>query len=76
MNGLRLKEFRKVSRISQREVARLINTPHSNYWKWESGKATPNAKQILQLCKIFNCTPNDLFGIRGVYEVATMNWDD
>ncbi|CDR30206.1 transcriptional repressor DicA [Acholeplasma oculi] len=76
MNGLRLKVFRESLKMSQRDIAKLMNTTQANYWKLETGKSVPNAKQILQLCKIFKCTPNDLYGIRGVYEVVTMTWDD
>lgn len=70
MNELRLKEYRKVSKMSQRDVAKLLNTPQSNYWKWENGISYPDAKQIMQLCNIFKCTPNDLFGIRGVVKIT------
>lgn len=76
MNGLRLKEYRNSLKMSQRDMANALNMTQANYWRLETGVSIPNAKQILQLCKIFNCTPNDLFGIRGVYEVATASWDD
>ena len=76
MIGNKLKEFRNEAKLSQREVADKMNITQAYYWKWETSKSIPDAKQILQLCKIFNCTPNDLYGIRGVYEVATMTWDD
>lgn len=56
--------------MTQRDVAEALNTPQSNYWKWEKGISMPDARQILQLCDIFNCTPNDLFGIKGVHTVA------
>ncbi len=75
MIGNKLKEFRTAAKLSQRDVAKLMNTPQPHYWRWENEKSIPDAKQILDLCKIFNCTPNDLYGIRGVYEVATMSWD-
>jgi len=69
-------EYRKALKLSQRDLADMMNLSQGQIWRIESGESIPNAKQILQLCKIFNCTPNDLYGIRGVYEVATMTWDD
>lgn len=69
-NVLRLREYREMNNMSQRDVSDLINTPQSNYWKWENGKSLPDAKQILQLCEIFNCSPNDLFGFKGVHAVV------
>lgn len=50
--------------MSQSDVANELNVTQSNYSLWESGKGIPNAKQILQLCRIFNCSPNDLFGYK------------
>ena len=67
---LRLREFRTKLKMSQRDVANKMNMSQPYYWSWEIGESYPNAKQILQLCEVFNCTPNDLFGIHGVYTVA------
>lgn len=69
MDNLKLKEFREANKFSQREIANKLNMTQANYWLWEKGKSFPNAKQIMKLCDIFNCTPNDLFGIKGVHAV-------
>lgn len=69
MDNLKLKEFREAYKFSQREIANKLNMTQANYWLWEKGKSFPNAKQIMQLCEIFKCTPNDLFGIKGVHAV-------
>lgn len=61
MNILRLKEFREQADLSQRDIAVMFDLTQQAYSKWENGKSSPNAVQILQLCKIFNCKPNDLF---------------
>lgn len=76
MVTLRLKEYRESLKMSQRDIADKLNMTQANYWLWEKGKSFPNAKQIKQLCNIFKCTPNDLFGIHGLYEIATEHWDD
>lgn len=67
---LRLKEFRVKVRMSQRELATMLEMTQANYWLWEKGKSFPNAKQIIRLCEIFKCTPNDLFGFKGVHQVV------
>lgn len=67
---LRLKEFRVKERMSQRELATMLEMTQANYWLWEKGKSFPNAKQIIRLCEIFKCTPNDLFGFKGVHQVV------
>lgn len=70
MTMYKLKEFREKFKLSQRAMASKLNITQAAYWKWENSKSLPDAKQILQLCEIFECTPNDLFGIKGVHEVA------
>lgn len=69
MNTLRLKEYRQKLNLTQRDMADRLEMTQANYWLWETGKSFPNAKQILQLCEIFECTPNDLFGFKGDYFV-------
>lgn len=70
MCKLFLKEYRLKSGLFQSQVASLIQTSQSHYQRLETGKSFPNAKQIIKLCSIFKCTPNDLFGIHGIYQVA------
>lgn len=70
MKVLKLKEFREKLNMSQRDVANALQITQAYYWKWENGKGLPNAQQILDLCELFECTPNDLFGIKGVHKVA------
>lgn len=70
MDVLRLKEFREKANLSQRDIARLLNMTQQGYWAWEVGKNSPNPEQILQLCDIFRCTPNELFGVRGQYQTS------
>ncbi|MDY0277172.1 MAG: helix-turn-helix transcriptional regulator [Acholeplasma sp.] len=71
----RVKEFRAKSKLTQREVAKLLNMTQANYCDIENGKVIPNANQILKLCELYKCTPNDILGVKGVYEVATKDWD-
>lgn len=70
MKVLNLKEYRKKLKMSQIEVSELLGVSQSYYSYWELGKRLPDAKQILQLCDIFKCSPNDLFGFRGVHIVV------
>ncbi len=66
---VKLKEFREHLGLNQREIAKLMEMSQVNYHFLETGKSQPNAKQILNFCEIFNCTPNDLFGFKGVHTV-------
>jgi DNA-binding XRE family transcriptional regulator len=75
MSHLLLKEFRDHSGLNQREIALLLNTSQAHYHRLETGKSLPNSKQILKLCEIFKCSPNDLFGFRGVHTVSMAELD-
>lgn len=57
--------------MTQLDVATALNMTQSGYSLLELGKRKADAHQILQLCEIFNCTPNDLFGIKGVHEIIS-----
>lgn len=70
MESLKLKEYRLKSKLNQIQVAECLSVSQSMYSRFEKGKSLPNSKQIIDLCKLFNCTPNDLFGIQGAMTVA------
>lgn len=67
MSELRLKEYRKKLNMSQKSVAEQMNVTQQAYSYWENGTSFPNPTQIRKLCEIFQCSPNDLFGFKGVY---------
>lgn len=71
MERLRLKEYRETLKLSQAEVAEMFGLTQQAYSRWEKGLSFPNAQQIIKLCEIFKCTPNDLFGIKGVHQVVS-----
>lgn len=73
---LKLKEYREKLGLNQREIATMMNMSQPNYWRLEIGKSQPNAKQILQFCDFFKCSPNDLFGFKGVHTVVGASLDD
>ena len=58
--GDNLKSLRKRKKISQEELAELVNVSRQSISKWENGEAYPTMNNILELCKIFNCKINDL----------------
>lgn len=64
MNVLKLKELRIQANLTQFEVSEKMRITQSHYSRWENGNRSPNSKQILELCEVFNCSPNDLFGYK------------
>lgn len=75
MNILRIKEFREALKLSQRDVAKELEITQASFWRLEKGLSIPNAKQVLILCRLFKCTPNDLYGINDLHDAAILNWD-
>ncbi len=55
-----LKRLRKSKNISQEELAHKVGVSRQSVSKWETSEAYPEMNNILQLCKIFHCTINDL----------------
>ena len=58
--GDNLRNLRKSKNISQEALAEKVNVSRQSVSKWETGEAYPEMNNILQLCKIFHCTINDL----------------
>lgn len=75
MSKLLLKDYRVKNGLLQREVADVLDVSQSQYQRLEVGVSLPNSMQILQLCELFRCTPNDLFGFRGVHTVVAAELD-
>ena len=55
-----LKEARKASNLTQRQVATMLDVVESCYANWEQGRTEPNIESLRKLCKIFNVSLDDL----------------
>ena len=55
-----LEYLRKSKKLSQEELANKLNVSRQSVSKWESGAAYPETEKILAICKIFDCTLDDL----------------
>ncbi len=67
----KIKEYRIANKYTQQQVADFLGIAQSQYNKHENGKSIINAKQIIDLCKLFKCSPNDLLGFDGVHSIIT-----
>lgn len=59
--GENLKAARQAKRMTQAQVARLLNKYQPDYSQYESGKIELDYEKMVFLCKLFDITPNDLF---------------
>ena len=61
--GENIKEARKFKGMTQKEVAELFHMTQQQYSRFENGVFELNYQQILEICKLFDITPNDIFDI-------------
>ena len=60
-----LRRFRKARHIQQNEMASWLNVSPKIISSWESGRTEPDIETIRKLCRIFNCTSDELLEIGG-----------
>lgn len=58
--GKYLRQLRSAARLSQQEVADILNKNRSTYTYYETGKCEPDIETIIMLAKIFGVTPSDI----------------
>ena len=61
--GENLKAARQTKGITQKQIAAELKKYQSDYSDYETGKVELDYEKIVYLCRRFDITPNDLFGI-------------
>ncbi len=61
--GQNLKRARKEMKLTQKEVATTLMMTQQQYSRFENGVFELNYAQIMQLCELYEITPNELFGV-------------
>ncbi len=67
---MKIKFYRKLNKLTQREVASLININLSTYRSYEYEKIDPPLKVLLDLSKLFNASIDDIVDnpIKNLYQ--------
>ena len=55
-----LEYLRKQKKLSQEELAYKLGVSRQAVSKWESGAAFPETEKMMSICKIFDCSLDDL----------------
>ena len=55
-----LEYLRKGKKLSQEDLADKLDVSRQSVSKWESGAAYPETEKILSICKIFDCSLDEL----------------
>ena len=58
--GKNIKSFRELNKLSQHQLAKLINTSHVAICKWEQGKADPTTTNLVALSNVFKISLDEL----------------
>ncbi|MCM1437681.1 MAG: helix-turn-helix domain-containing protein [Roseburia sp.] len=61
--GNNLKEARKAAGYTQQQVAEIMLMTQQQYSRFENGIFELNYEQIIKLCKLYDISASDLFGI-------------
>lgn len=59
-----LRAARKEAHLSQREASQRIIKPQQVLSKWELGKSQPHIGDVIELCKIYGLTLDQVFRIQ------------
>lgn len=71
----KIKNYRLLSGLNVSTVCEKTNISLEEYKLMESNKRMLSASQIITLCDLFKCTPNELLGFRGVHTVVAAKID-
>ena len=59
--GENIKSARKAKGLTQKEVAKILFMTQQQYSLFENGIFELNYQQLLDICKILDITPNEIF---------------
>lgn len=60
--SIRIKEYCEKIGIKQADLAERLGVEANTIYRWTSGARIPHWNDILAMCKIFNCTADELMG--------------
>jgi len=63
--GNKLKELRKLSGMTQREISIKLGITERNYQRYESDKGIPKLSNLIALADLFNVSLDFLMGRKG-----------
>lgn len=63
---MKLKQIRKKKKITQQEIAKLLNITQQQVSRIENGLSDLSSKQIITLCKFLNVSADELLGLEPI----------
>ena len=62
MYGPRIRHFRKMMQLSQRDLADMLHVSQGSITQWENETRTPDIEMIVKLSKLFGVTTDMIIG--------------
>ena len=60
--GENIKQARKLKGMTQKQVANHFRMTQQQYSRFENGVFELNYSQIIEICKLLDISPNEIFG--------------
>lgn len=75
---IKFKEYRNQNKLSQIQVANMLNIKQSSYSAYENGKSSPDLATLAKLAEIFHTTTDELLGVSNpnVLVKSTLNQEE
>ena len=72
----KLKEIRKISGMTQEELANKLNVSRQTISKWEKGLSVPDLEMAISFCEVFQISLDDLFKEEKMEKSKTISLED
>ena len=64
--GKKIKELRKERKLTQTELAIVLQTTQDSVSLWELGKSYPDLETLVKLCDFFNVSADYMLGLKEI----------
>ena len=71
--GNKIKEYRELNKMTQKEVAEILEVEPGTISKYELGMIEPNIESIVKLAEIFNMTIDELLKNEEKFDITKVN---
>lgn len=61
--GTKIRKYRQVAGLSQKELASRLGISNSRVSNWEQGINRPDADMLADICRVLEVSPSDLLGV-------------
>lgn len=58
-----IRQLRERKGLYQKDIAEAVGVQTTCVSSWERGRTEPNARQMVQLCAVLECTAEELLGM-------------